>query len=173
MSEPWRETVSWAALRAGAERHLAADEHTRARIAEALDLEGLERFEADVAFGPWLDGAVVEGVIRAVAIRRCGVSLELFPEEIEEPFRITLVPEGSIHAPRDQTEVEIDLESEDPPEVVAGDSVDLGRRLVEALALALDPFPRKPGVVFDPPPTEAPESPFAALAALKSRDPGR
>lgn len=172
MSEPWREVLSWAALRAGGARRLVADEPTRMRIVEALDIEGLEGLEAVVEFGSWLDGAVVDGTIRAVAIRRCGVSLELFPEPIDEPFRITLVPEGSPHAPRPEPEVEIDLEADDPPEVVVGDSVDLGRLVVEGLALALDPFPRKPGVVFEPPPTEAPESPFAALAALKTRDTG-
>jgi hypothetical protein len=39
--------------------------------------------------------------------------------------------------------------------------------LVEHLALDLDPFPRKPGAVFEPPPPEGPESPFAVLRVLK------
>jgi len=39
---------------------------------------------------------------------------------------------------------------------------------LEFLALALDPYPRKPGAVFaEPAPEEPPESPFAKLARLK------
>lgn len=168
MTDPWRETLPFNALRAGGERRFVADPGARERVAGALDLEGLDRLEASLDFGPWLDGAVVNGTLQATAIRRCGVSLDLFPETIDEPIRITFVPVGSPHAPEPSLEVEIDPEAEDPPEVVTGNSVDLGAYLVEALSLALDPFPRKPGAVFEPLPVEEPELPFAALRALRT-----
>ena len=43
-----------------------------------------------------------------------------------------------------------------------------GAVATEFLLLGLDPYPRKPGAVFDAPPADDPASrPFAALAALK------
>jgi len=43
--------------------------------------------------------------------------------------------------------------------------------VVETLALALDPFPRKPGAVFESPAATEAISPFAALADLVKRPP--
>jgi hypothetical protein len=51
--------------------------------------------------------------------------------------------------------------------LVAG-SIDLGAVATEFLLLGLNPYPRKPGVEFQPPPdASSDEGPFAALAALK------
>jgi len=47
-----------------------------------------------------------------------------------------------------------------------GEALDLAAYVVEALALALDPFPRKPGAVFVSPAPVGETSPFAALARL-------
>jgi hypothetical protein len=48
--------------------------------------------------------------------------------------------------------------------------IDLGRVATDALYLAVDPYPRKPGAVFEPVVEAAdPEDhPFAALRALKA-----
>ena len=49
--------------------------------------------------------------------------------------------------------------------------VDLGAVATEFLLLGIDPYPRKPGAVFDAPPAgDAAGHPFAALAALKKGD---
>ena len=69
--------------------------------------------------------------------------------------------------PDGEGDVELDLEADDPPDVLDAETLDLARYLVEHLALALDPFPRKPGAVFEPPVGAEPESPFAVLKALK------
>jgi uncharacterized metal-binding protein YceD (DUF177 family) len=63
--------------------------------------------------------------------------------------------------------VVVTLEDDDPPDEIEGGVVDLGAYVVEHLALALDPFPRKPGVEFEAPAQESEPSPFAALARLK------
>ncbi|MEI8155053.1 MAG: DUF177 domain-containing protein, partial [Hyphomicrobiales bacterium] len=56
----------------------------------------------------------------------------------------------------------------DPPEVMHDGVVDIGGVATEFLLLGIDPYPRKPGSVFDAPPAGDPIShPFAALAALK------
>jgi len=41
--------------------------------------------------------------------------------------------------------------------------------VVEALSLALDPFPRKPGAAFEAPLETQPLSPFAALDHLRRK----
>ena len=63
------------------------------------------------------------------------------------------------------------LETDDPPEAIRDGVIDLGAVATEFLLLGLDPYPRKPGAVFDAPPAGDPKShPFAALAALKKDD---
>ncbi len=63
----------------------------------------------------------------------------------------------------------VELGEHDPPDPLLGSAVDLAAVVTEFLALAIDPYPRKPGAVFVTPvelkdPTA---SPFAALDKLK------
>ena len=53
---------------------------------------------------------------------------------------------------------------------IVGGTIDLGRLAMEFLTLGIDPYPRKPGVVFVAPeaPKDPEEHPFAALKALKT-----
>jgi uncharacterized metal-binding protein YceD (DUF177 family) len=165
--EPWTRVVYWRDL--PVKLRLEADEATRANLAKDLKLESLGALAADLNMQPWLDGAELTGRLRAVVTQICGVSLDPFDTVIDEPLLIRFVPLGSPNAPPPpQDEVEVDLEADDPPDVVAGDSIDVAHYVVEHLALAIDPFPRKPGVVFEPRPEETPASPFAVLAALKA-----
>ena len=56
----------------------------------------------------------------------------------------------------------------DGPEPLIGGAVDLGAIAIEFLILGIDPYPRKPGAVFEASPAgDDPAKPFAALAALK------
>jgi hypothetical protein len=128
---------------------------------------------AEARLTPWLDGAQFGGRLRAVVTRECGVTLDPFDEVIDEPFQLRFVPRGSPNAPADVAVEDqvIDLEGDDPPDVVDADTFDVGAALVEQLSLALDPFPRKPDAVFEPPEVPGETSPFAALAALKSKLP--
>jgi hypothetical protein len=66
-------------------------------------------------------------------------------------------------------DVESEAEIPDPPEPIVGGVIDLGRLATDALFLGVNPYPRKPGAVFEPQITAAdPEDhPFAALKALK------
>jgi uncharacterized metal-binding protein YceD (DUF177 family) len=58
---------------------------------------------------------------------------------------------------------------EESPEIVASPVIDLAAPLLEELSLVLDPYPRAPGVRFEPPKEESQgkDSPFAVLAKLK------
>jgi hypothetical protein len=154
-------------------RTLVADAPTRARIAKSLDLVSLERLEADLHLSGWFDGLRIEARWRACITQTCGVSLEDFPTELTGDFDLRVVPASSPHAAAPaEPEIEIDLEAEDPPDVLETDMVALGDYVVEHLALEIDPFPRKPGAEFVPPKESAEISPFAVLKKLKGGEPG-
>lgn len=174
MSEawPWSGLLAWPAPRAPERRlTLTANPEVRAQIARGLDLEAVQRLDAEIVVRCWLDGMEIEGRVEALVTRLCGVTLEPFDVAVDELLEVRIVPQGSPNAPRGEGEIVIDLEAEDPPDEAAGDGVDPGAYVVEALALALDPFPRKPGVVFEAPAEEDTVSPFAALAALVKKPP--
>jgi uncharacterized metal-binding protein YceD (DUF177 family) len=152
------------------DRHLAAPDAARKAIAKAFDLVALELLEADLEISGWSDGVRVDGRWRAEIVQTCGVTLELFPTSLSGEFTIHAVPENSRHAAPHESELEIDIDAEDPPDILETDAVDLGAYVVEHLALEIDPFPRKPGAVFEPPAPEVESSPFAALLKLKGGD---
>jgi uncharacterized metal-binding protein YceD (DUF177 family) len=152
---------------------LDADGATRARIARTLDLQALDLLEADMTVAPDAAGFEVRGDLHATLTQTCGATLEPLPAEIRTQFSVRcrdLSPEEQAAEPAH--EVEIGLEDVDPPDVIEGGVIDLGAYVVEHLALELDPFPRKPGVVFEPPAAEAEPSPFAVLAGLKREQGG-
>ena len=167
----WSVARTWAALRVPGGETLSADVASRARIARFLDLEGLDAMMASLAHEAWRDGARVWGHVEAVAIRLCGVTLEPFEERVETDFDLRFVPVGSPNAPAMETELIVTLDADDPPEVVHGEAVDLSHYLIEALGLALDPFPRKPGAMFDYVDRVKEASPFAVLNFAKPEDP--
>jgi hypothetical protein len=172
VSEPaiWRVLIPWPSAGARASRFdLRASAPERASIARHLDLESVERLEADLSAAPWLDGLTLSGRLEAEVGRICGVTLEPFVERVSEAVLARFLPPDSLHLPPDQAgEIVIDPSAEDPPEAGEDDGVDVGALVIELLALALDPFPRRPDAVFEAPATDAAPSPFSVLAALKS-----
>jgi uncharacterized metal-binding protein YceD (DUF177 family) len=168
--EAWPRPLKLAELAHGeVTRRLAADSDTRQRIAGELGLDGLERLDAEISAAPWLDGARVWGRLRARVRQTCGVTLEPLESEIDHDFELKLLPAGSPNAPAGPEETVLDPDAEDPPELIEDDRIDLGALVVEQLALEIDPFPRKPGAVFDAGPEENPPSPFAVLKDFKPR----
>ena len=144
----------------------------RVDIAGDLGLQDLNRLEADIRISAWHDGMRIEADWRGEVTQICGVSLEPFDSALEGHFAVDVVPDGSLHAPMvSDVEIVLDLDDDDPPDVIEGDTVDVGAYVVEHLALEIDPFPRKPGVEFQPPEPQAESSPFAVLRAIKPRDP--
>ena len=97
-------------------------------------------------------GGVVaaRGRLAALVVRTCVVSLDDFQTAVEEDFRIRFVPAGT---ETDNPDPEADDEIP-----FAGTVIDLGEAAAQQLALALDPYPRKPGA-------ELPES----APALRTR----
>ena len=170
VAKAWPQLVSLSeAARGPVRRKLSADEAARARIAKVLGLDSLATLDADVTVTSWLDGVEVRGSWRARVVQICGVSLEPFETDLAGDLQIRAVPQGSqaLAQSEEDHEVELDPEADDPPDMLTSDQVDIGGYVVEDLSLAIDPFPRKPGVDFEPPEATAEISPFAVLAKLK------
>jgi len=100
----------------------------------------------------------VEGRVQARIGQTCVVTLDPIENEIEETVDLIFVP-GVAPAADDAA-----------PEPLLDDTVDLGALATEFLILGLDPYPRKPGAVFELPQDVKPDpGPFAALAGLKDK----
>jgi uncharacterized metal-binding protein YceD (DUF177 family) len=158
--------------KAGMIVRLVADAAGCAAVAERLDLPKVEAMSAEIALRPAGAGRyAAEGEVRATVWQTCVLTTEDFPADVIAPVQASFADDDSLPAVT-KKEVERALDDEDPPEPLDGGAIDVGALAVEFLALALDPFPRKPGAEFESQaemPAEA--SPFAALAALKRSSP--
>ncbi|WP_018633295.1 YceD family protein [Neomegalonema perideroedes] len=164
-----------------------ATEAERAALARRFDILALDSLSYEAELRPWRDGGWrAKGVVRAQAAQACVVTLEPAPETIEESFARGWLPARALPEskakPDSETEVYMDPELDDPPELL-GEEIDLGEVAAEVFGLALDPYPRAPGLreegreeegaVFTAAPpgaeplTEATIHPFARLKALK------
>lgn len=114
----------------------------------------------------------VTGHVKAVLEQTCVVTLEPLENIIDEPIDVIFAPADQIPiTPKVTTKEEgEDAEIPDPPEPIVNGRIDLGQLAAEILMLGIDPYPRKPGAVFDPPeePDDPDAHPFAALRALKA-----
>jgi hypothetical protein len=153
--------------RAEAPFEVRPDEASRAAAAARLGLVALPAFEATATVAPWLDGAEIAARWTAEATQTCGISLEDFTTPLSGDFKVRVLPAESPHAPSEAGVLDLDPDAEDLADVLEDDRIDVGGYLIEHLALALDPFPRKPGAAFEPPEAEGVISPFAALRDLK------
>ncbi|WP_245620140.1 YceD family protein [Phenylobacterium immobile] len=118
----------------------APDEGARKAIAAELAVVSVKALQAKVVVRAWLDGAELSGEIDAIVEQTCSVSLDEFDEPIRTQFSIRVVPAGSPHAPLPETsEIELDAEADDPPDVLDNDVIDVEAYVLEHLALELDP----------------------------------
>ena len=165
---PFSEVIRINEIGAGIERHLVPDAEAVKRIVKALDLASLTAFEADLKVAPAHVGWTLTGRVTAELEQVCGITLEPLPVRVDERFSV-----GLVDTPADPEigteEMEITLD-DNSPDVIEDGRIDLGQYAVEQLALALDPFPRKPGAEFVQPEEPAEISPFAVLKAFKPKD---
>jgi len=107
--------------------------------------------------------AKVTGRVTGRVSQICVVSLEPFESDIAEEVDLEFAEERDNLSPE-----EIERRKIDPPDEIVDGKVDLGALMTEFLALGLDPYPRKPGVDFEPiSDDKAEDSPFAALGKLR------
>lgn len=162
---PFSDPVRVHQIGTGVIRTLEPDEAARKRIARSLDLAALDAFTAEVELRPTDAGWRLKGRVRAQAVQTCGLTLEPLPVTIDTRFSVSLAEA----AEEETDEIVIDMDDE-APDLIEEGRIDLGQYAVEQLALALDPFPRKPGAEFVQPPEPTEISPFAVLRSLKGSD---
>ncbi|MEO1656560.1 MAG: DUF177 domain-containing protein [Pseudomonadota bacterium] len=145
------------------ERSIDVGADDRAALAKRLDLPAVNALSGTlkaVRHGTLIH---IDGRIDAELERTCVVSLEPMSETVGEDFSTdytTDLAEGM------DDDIEGDL---DAPELLEGETLDLGDVLLEQLVLAMTPHPRKEGAEAPNDPGAGKESsPFDVLKALKS-----
>lgn len=170
---PWRVVIAAEDIpETGEHRALVADAETRLAIARMTGLRDLPRLEAHFDLLPHGGGGLhVTGRVSANVGQNCVVTLEPLNNEVEEDIDLVYMPTSAAAATDAETAAE---PKGDKPEPLIGGTVDLGALATEFLILGIDPYPRKPGAVFEPPRDQKPDTgPFAALAGLMKDRGGR
>ncbi|MCB4805192.1 hypothetical protein QO001_005190 [Methylobacterium brachiatum] len=101
----------------------------------------------------------VTGTVEAVVTQICTVSLEPFEGPVREPVEVVFTDTDQL-AGTDAEDVEV-------PDPLIGGRIDFGALTAEFLALGLDPYPRKPGIAFEPVVVGEDAGPFDALRRLR------
>jgi Large ribosomal RNA subunit accumulation protein YceD len=156
----------------GLHRELEAGPAAREAMAEVAGLREILFARASLDVAPAGGGRIhVTGWVQARIGQTCVVSLDPIESDINEAIDLIFAPPEQIPelAALVDDAAESDAEIPDPPEPIEHGVIDLGRLATDALFLAVDPYPRKPDVVFEPlVVAEDPEDhPFAALKALQ------
>ncbi|MBI1272527.1 MAG: DUF177 domain-containing protein [Alphaproteobacteria bacterium] len=157
----------------GMELDIEAEAKECKALAKRLGIIGLGALRASLRLRHTHGNTMIEvdGSFDAVVTQECVVTLE--PVE----SAITASPVAGLFAPAHLVPpgsgpAEIDSVAEEPEPIGPEGLIDVGELVVQHLALALDPYPRKPGVAFEGMTTDKPErtSPFAKLAELSSKN---
>lgn len=152
----------------------SADPGQRAAIAKWSGVLSLESFAVAVDIKKL--GATRFGLefqVMADVTQACVVTLEPVPAHLETRFIRELHFTGQTRRKKSEDEsvadLVLDAAEEEGPEEIESLHYDLGGPALEEYVLALEPYPRAPGVAFHPPADglEAAESPFAVLKGLK------
>ncbi len=173
-ADPWSDRIAVAHIPdTGLHRDTEADRAARDAMAEVAGLRDVLSATASFDVTPLNGGRVhVAGRVQARIGQTCVVTLDPIESDIDEPIDLIFAPPDQIPELADLVDEDAEGESEipDPPEPIENGVIDLGRLATDVLFLAIDPYPRKPGAIFEPVVTAAdPEDhPFAALKALQS-----
>ncbi len=157
-----------------------ANEEERAALAKRFDLLELSSFKGKVAIKPWRrHGLSLEGRFTAEVLQACVATLEPIASRLSQDFALHFLPAEMIDhdaAAAAAGEIIVDVQSEDPPEPIDNGQIDVGEIMSEQLAVAIDPYPKKPGATFQGlgeavvEEGDKPANPFAALEKLKKKD---
>ena len=172
-ADPWSVPVTVVQIPdTGLHRDIEAGPAAREAMAEAAGLREILSASASLDVTPKSGGRVdVTGRVRGRIGQTCVVTLDPIENELDEPIDLVFAPPEQIpdlSALVDEA-AESETETPDPPEPIIYGVIDLGRLATDALFLAVDPYPRRPDAVFEPPVETADpmDHPFAALKALR------
>ena len=179
MSAPLSQLYNLARLgNAGDTIRIETDESQRAAIAAVAGALSLPHFAAQVDLKKTSSSRFLFSYrLEAQVVQACVVTLEPVAARIDHAFTRELHFTGIGRRLPEAAELEfsghdLSLEEGDEPEEIDNLHYDLAGPVLEEFMLTLDPYPRCPGVEFDPGAEASlrPESPFAVLKSLK---PGR
>jgi hypothetical protein len=154
---------------AGAEVVVSAKPADLPALAKWAGVDAVERFEGRVELRKLpAHRFVYEAALTADIVQSCVVTLEPVRSRLERNVSRTL---RLSQTPRRLAEPEpawSPADDEDPEEIESL-RYDLASPLLEEFVLSIDPYPRSPGVAFEPPADklQPAESPFAVLKTLK------
>jgi uncharacterized metal-binding protein YceD (DUF177 family) len=124
----------------GSHEKLSADAKECALLAKRLMLPAIHKLSAHLKAKPWRGGGLkVTGELIVDLDQESVVSLESFRSVLTLPverYFLNVPPSAELGADEDIDPIENGI-------------VDLGEIVAETLALELDPYPRKPGEVFE------------------------
>ena len=168
---------------------LSASEAERKAMAKLMGILAIDALDADLLAVREGDRVRVTGRIKGRARQACVVTLDPVEEAIDTEVEVVFAPKEEAEAlmrkaglpDLDNVDADnldaIDFEAidldmlNDPdalPEPIPDGGIDFGHIAYDTLSVELDPYPRKPGVNFEPP--AEPEgfgNPFAVLKGLK------
>ncbi|MGE0856162.1 MAG: hypothetical protein AB7L18_08760, partial [Hyphomicrobiaceae bacterium] len=155
----------------GASFERLADAGERARLAAALGLPALDRFELSYRLAPSGGGRYhLSGSLTASVEQACIVTGESLRSQIEETIEEAFWPPEQLdRAVSEQGGEEVGALEAAVAEPIADGMLDVGRLAYELLATAIDPYPRKADAVLEAPSdaSEAPRNnPFSVLKTL-------
>lgn len=155
---------------AGVEIHIEATAEQRGRLAEWAGVEAIDSFEARVTLRRRSSARFdYDALLTADVVQSCVVSLQPVSShltlDVSRQLHLLKFPSSAKIAHHEYVP-----SSDEGPEEIEDAHYDLAVPLLEEFSLAIDPYPRAPGVTFDAPPvSDRTESPFAALGRLKDR----
>lgn len=171
----WKYPIKFEAAFHGYVIDLNADETLRQKLSKAYGMVELKALSVKISTEPKNQTSYKGWVhlkleLKGLVTQECGVSLELFDNELNSELEVDLVRDEDF-VPNDPVggENELSIEDLDDPDIIDGGVIDLALYIIEALGAAYNPYARKPGVVFVEPEPIIEPSPFAVLAQLKPK----
>jgi uncharacterized metal-binding protein YceD (DUF177 family) len=155
---------------AGAAYKITATATERAALARRFGLLSLDRLDAEVRLQRASGDVLVAADVSADLVQACVVTLEPVPAALAQSFTLRYRP-GI-----DETEADrlaLENPEEEIVEPLLGEAIDIGEAVAQELSIAMEPYPRAPGVPLSDVDVDTEigvderPGPFHALAALK------
>ncbi|HTW35715.1 MAG TPA: DUF177 domain-containing protein [Rhizomicrobium sp.] len=158
---------------AGYETTVAPGAEDLAKIARWADVVAVNRFEGQISLRRLSSTRFSYAAhLEADIVQSCTVTLEPVSASLSLEFTRALHLVPHVKKTVDFSgELSPAAADDDVPDEIDSTRYDLAAPLLEEFSLAIDPYPRAPGVAFDAPEAanDRPENPFAVLGKLKEK----
>ncbi len=126
---------------------IEADEGERKALADRLDLLSLEGLSARIGLSRNSEGLLrLKAKFKARCVQSCIVTLQPVHQEVDEEFELFFKEDAGLN---ENGVLEVTIEDDLWPEPLDQGRIDIGEAVSQQLALALDPYPRTLGAVFE------------------------